>query len=596
MRGAALGALLLLLQPPIGHALQQRESAGAVIEGVVVRADTGEPIPRARVTVESETAGSTGTTSGQPAGDRGRDAAQSATTDDRGRFVFSGLTAGSYRIVAARNGFVRQRYGQRFFGGPGTAVTITSDDARREIAFRLVPTGSVSGAVRDVSGEPLPGFQVQLLRAVYNSAGQRTLRSEGGDRTDDRGEYRVYGVTPGRYYVAASAGASGQGLARLGGLGSPNEVTETSYPTTYYPGVSDVSAASGIDVFAGTDLNAVDFLVGDVAVVHVRGRLVDSLTGQPPRSASVSIVRRGPAAASGQSPPGSGQIYNPADGTFDLSGIPSGSYWVRANVAANSNDAVVPAGAAGRAFDDVFIDALFSQRQVGQAAVEVFDADIEGLELVLGAGVSIRGRARVERQDGGRVPDLTRLQVALRPAVPGMLVNPGSRQPIGRDGTFVLTHVLPGDYQVAVHGLPADAFIKEARLGQDDVLDQPARITGGDAGAMTVVLSGAAGRVDGVIVDAERRGVPAAETVLVPLGRTDRVDLYRSASSDESGRFSIRGVPPGEYRVFAWEDVEPFGYFDPDFLRRFEQRGQTVRIGERERVDLEVRLIPATGR
>lgn len=593
MRAAAVGALLLLLQSPTGHALQQRESARAIIEGLVVRADTGEPIPRARVTLQSDTAGSAGTISSQPATADGRpDAAQSATTDDKGRFVFTRLTAGSYRIVAARNGFVRQQYGQRVPGGAGTAITLALGDARRDIAFRLIPTGSVSGAVRDVSGEPLPGFQVQLLKAVYNSAGQRTFRLEGGDRTDDRGEYRVYGVTPGRYYVAASAGAPGQSLALVGGSGSPNEVTETTYPTTYYPGVIDVSAASGVDVYAGADLNAVDLLVGDVAVFHVRGRLVDPLTGRPPRSASVSVVRRGSAASSASSAPASGQMYNPADGTFDVSGVLPGAYWVRANVAANSTDAVVPAGATGRAFADVFIDALFSQRQIAQAAVEVFDTDIEGLDLLLGSGVSIRGRLRVEGQGGGKVPDFTRLQVALRPAVPGMLVNPGSRQPIGRDGSYVLSHVLPGDYHVAVHGLPADFFMKEARLGQDDVLEQPARITGGEAGPLTVVLSGAAGRVDGVVLDARRREVPAAEAVLVPVGRGERLDLYRTASTDESGRFSFRGVPPGDYRVFAWEAIEPFGYFDPDFLRQFEQRGQTVRIAERSNVDIEVRLIP----
>src|SRR5687767_12347114 len=196
MKGAAIGVLLLLLQSPIGHALQRRESPRALIEGQVVRADTGEPIPRARVTLQRETAGSAAMTSGQSVAARG-DAAQSATTDETGRFAFT-VTAGSYRILAARNGFVRQHYGQRFAGGPGTAIAISSGVARRDIAFRLIPTGSLNGVVRDGSGEPLPGFQVQLLKAVYNSAGQRTFRIDGGDRTDDRGEYRVYGVTPGR--------------------------------------------------------------------------------------------------------------------------------------------------------------------------------------------------------------------------------------------------------------------------------------------------------------------------------------------------------------------------------------------------------------
>jgi hypothetical protein len=280
---------------------------------------------------------------------------------------------------------------------------------------------------------------------------------------------------------------------------------------------------------------------------------------------------------------------------FDLSGVAPGAYWVRANVNANTADAVVPAGSAGRAFADVFINTLFSERQTAQTAIDVFDADIDGLELSLGAGVSIRGRVRVVGQGAGAGPDFSRIHVALRPALPGLLMNPGSRQPIGRDGSYLLNHVLPGDYHVVVQPLPPDYYVKDARLGQIDVLDQPARLAGQEAGSLNIVHSAAAGRLDGVVTDGRRQAVAAAEAVLVPVGRRHRVDLYRSASTDESGRFSFRGVPPGDYEVFAWEAIEPFGYFDPDFLRQLEQRGQDVRVAERSAVEIEVRVIPSPG-
>ena len=111
-----------------------------------------------------------------------------------------------------------------------------------------MPAGSVSGAVKDSSGEPLAGAQVQLLRSIYNASGQRTLQGNRRRSNQRSRRVRAFWITPGRYYVAVIAAAPAPGVATAGSAGNPNEVVDRPYPTSYYPGTPDVSVASAVDI------------------------------------------------------------------------------------------------------------------------------------------------------------------------------------------------------------------------------------------------------------------------------------------------------------------------------------------------------------
>src|SRR4029434_3031149 len=126
-------------------------------------------------------------------------------SDRNGRFSFRSVAAGSYRIAAVRNGYARQEYGQRVFGGPGRTLTIAPGQGVETITIGMTPAGTVTGVVRDLSGEAIAGLEVQLLRQVYNASGQRTFVTAGTDRTADRGAYRVVWETPRRYQLVVSA-------------------------------------------------------------------------------------------------------------------------------------------------------------------------------------------------------------------------------------------------------------------------------------------------------------------------------------------------------------------------------------------------------
>ena len=586
MKLATLGAVLALFQSPVNPARTQETRPA--IEGVVVRAGTNEPLPNAQVTLIKAVSSATAaqTASAAPASNTAQ-----TVSDRNGRFAFSNVEPGSYRIAAARNGYARQEYGQRVFGGQGRVLTVAAGQGVEAITIGLTAAGTVTGVVRDPSGDAITGLQVQLVRHVYGASGQRTFVTAGTDRTDDRGEYRVFWVTPGRYYLVVHPSASARAVATLGTPGTSNEIAETRFPPTYFPGTIDLSQASLIDVGPGTELTGIDVTVSRQDLFRIKGRVVDPATGQPPRTASVTIVPRG-SAATPVALFGSASPYNPADGTFELRDVAPGAYWVRATVTAASADSVLTANAAGRTLADIFTESVMAGRRVASVAADVVGSDVDGLIITVGAGASIRGRLRVEGQTLADVDNLERLQVTLRPATTGTTSN--RHPPLTADGGFRLDNVSPGDYFLTVQPLPSGYYVKEARLDQMDALEQPLVISGAVSGRLDVLLSGAAGRVDGTVVDNRGQGVPGVQAVLVPAQRLRwRFDLFRTATTDSTGRFSMTGIPPGDYSLFSWEALESFAYFDEDLLRRFEAAGTSVRIAESSTATVKVTIIPA---
>jgi Carboxypeptidase regulatory-like domain len=580
---------LLFLQSSVASPRQPvTRNTRASIEGVVFGAGAGEPLPRAQVTLVRITADSVASPADPPSSPS---TSPTVTTDADGRFFMGNVEPGSYRIAVARNGYARQEYGQRVFGGPGRAIALAAGQRMTGLAFNLTPAGAVTGVVRDSAGEPVVGARVQLLRSSYNGSGQRTLRAAGGDRTNDRGEYRVYWVTPGRYYVAVSGAVSGRAVPMLDGVGSPNEFVDRRYPTSYYPGTTDVSQASIVDVPPGGEVTTVDVVVTEQELFRVSGRIVDPLSGRHPATASVSVVSRGTTGTT-MGVSGATASFNAADGSFDLRDVAAGSYWLRAISAPGSADMIVPSSAAGRTVADVFVDSLFAGREVAQLALDV-TGDVVGLVLTFSSGVAVKGLVSVENQPLSAVAGLERLEVTLKPDTAGMLTNPTRHEPLRPDGLFTLENVLPGEYAVTVNRLPPGYYLKDVQFGKVRALDRPLVVSGPVPALLNVVLSPNSGQIEGVIVDARRQPVSGVEAVLVPDRRPARVDLYKTAVTDPSGRFAMRGIPPGDYKVFAWEAIESFAYFDEYLIRQFDQSGTRVRIAESSREQVEVTVIPA---
>jgi len=580
--------------------LQQQAPPKGSIEGIVVRIGTDEPIADARIVVTRAAigqiisqgaplpnlpAGAVITSTGPNLPGLGT-AIPAVSTDSQGKFVVKDLDAGSYRVSAAANGFARQEYGQRVFGAQGTPITLAAGQALKDVGIRLTPAGYLNGRISDDLGRPAVGAAVQLVRGSYDPTGRKTFQSAGQTRTNDRGEYRIYWVTPGRYYLYAG---STQGPVRpieIGGAGdSPNGVQE-SYAQLYYPGVIDIKDAAVIDVQPGAELNAIDFSLPRQRLYRIRGRVIEARTGQRPAAASMSLGSR--SLTGGGFSSGLTSNYNASDGTFELRDVAPGNYTVAAQIQEPGQTAappIFPIGTAARPF--------------GATNVTVSGADVEGIIVTITSGASIPGRITVEGQELSAVNGLDRIRVQLSNQTSlntsMFLPQPQTQTVNATDGSFREDSVFPGEYRVTVVPLPPGFYLKEVRFDQTDSLNKPLQFTGSVSTPLDVVISAKGAQIDGSVTNEKQEPARGIQAVLIPDQHRDRTDLFKTVLTDQNGRFSFRGVPPGDYKIFAWEAIEQFSYYDSDVVQRFESKGKPIHVNESDKANAEVKIIPADG-
>src|SRR5688572_27188056 len=207
---SALFSFVLLASSTLSQQATQPTSAS--IEGTVTRLDTGAPVAGAQVTLTVLNPLAAALQAGaDPATVLAMQAAQPVQqtpppqippviTDSEGKFAFKNLNGGSYRVAAVANGFVRQEYGQRSLNGQGIPMALVANQAMKDVSLRLTPAGTVSGRILDENGQPALGIPIQLMRPAYNVNG-RVYQAVGTTGADDRGQYRLFGVPPGRYYL-----------------------------------------------------------------------------------------------------------------------------------------------------------------------------------------------------------------------------------------------------------------------------------------------------------------------------------------------------------------------------------------------------------
>jgi hypothetical protein len=161
----------------------------------------------------------------------------------------------------------------------------------------------------------------------------------------------------------------------------------------------------------------------------------------------------------------------------------------------------------------------------------------------------------------------------------------------------VLT-VPEGHFRIAtVAGLPQDMYLADVRQGAQSVFDSGFDVNTRNTNPVEVVLGSGAGTVTGIVQDGPTKAFPGATVVLVPEARRrSNSALYVVGTSDASGRFTLRGVAPGDYKVFAWESIPAFAYQNAAFIAKHEDRGKTVRVGQSGSATAELTIIPAVER
>jgi protocatechuate 3,4-dioxygenase beta subunit len=536
-------SLFLLLAAPAQQTTTPNPADSCTIQGVVVKAGTGEPLRKATVDA-------------RPAGNRtGKDEPQggSAETDAMGRFEMKGLAPGRYYLSAQHNGFVRQQYGQRAPEGEGAMLTLSPGQKVPDITFQMIPAAVITGHVYDEDGEPVVYAQVMAMRYAYMD-GQRQLVPNGAGQTNDLGEFRLFGLSPGQYIVQAT----------LRYNRFENTKTKQGYVPVYYPGVPDASRATPITVRGGDEFSRVDISLQPARGLTVKGNVINAGCGATSQGTMVFLHEQN-----------SNQNANwlnvsrsaSAQGSFEFSNVIPGSYYL---IAMRNEE---------------------GKQCFGRQTLEVTDVDIDGVTLTVSPGVEIRGHVRIEGQSESNLGSLT---VFLSPRTTSMPFYGGAGGQIEPDGSFLLKNASDGDYEIQVGNLLDNYFVKSARLGGVDVLTAGVAVdTKHDPGSLDIVVSPNGASVDGVI-SKDEQPFPGAMVALVP-DPPHRAEkrLFKSITTDQNGHFVLQGLSPGDYKVFAWEKVEPGAYTSSDFLQLYEHLGEPVHITEGSRNSVQLDLIPA---
>ena len=558
-----------------GPAFPTQETGSALIRGQVVHRQSGRALANAVVELAST----------RPAAP-----VRATTSDEEGNFFFSGVAAGVYRMNAWRSGYVPAEYGQNGIHGPGAEFALSAGQQLSAVRIAMTPTGSIAGRISDRNGQPVGNARVQAFRASYQD-GQRVLTGVKEILTNDLGEYRLFWLPPGSYFVNVRVpdgplgvtvlmnpvGMDTRGLyearAQIGPVATTpvgsGSAEGAAHVPVFYPGSSGIQLATAIEVPPGGDIRGINITAAPVRTQRVRGILTNGSSAQPPgASAQVRLL---PVVA------GSGPEYtvqaDPKTGAFEAPRVVPGSYIVLATIGG-------PNGTRAR------------------GDVEVRDRPVENVSLMTASGLTLPVRVTFE----GRAA-APGLRVTLRPD-PFVTGVPSPGTAISPEGQGTLSGVLAGSYRLYVSPLlnsqtaaaPAipipdalqNLYVKSARLGDADVLNDGLRLTGPVDGFLDIAIGSNPGRVSGRVTP----GTAGVSVVLVPDdNRSFRTDRYAAAVTGASGQFQLPPVPPGRYRLFAWADVADRAWLDPDFIRTHEPRGMPMSIAEGDTHTVELTVI-----
>jgi hypothetical protein len=589
---------------------QQQPQAAAqppgVVTGQVVNAATGEPLRKVTLSLRPQGRGGSATT---------------GSSDTAGNFRLGTVEPGTYTLSGERTGFVRGAYGEDK-GGQARTIDVASGKTVTSIQLRLMPHSVITGRVFDQDGDPIQNASVQAMRYSYPQ-GQRQLNTVQQATTNDLGEFRIAGLAPGRYYVSANSngvlgtlqGAVADLLQNRGGggpggpggvggrggrgaildqiLGRGGDVDPDSFVTTFYPRAIQAASATPIDLVAGSEARGIDIGLQKARKFTVSG-LVEGLPAanaqpqgpqqgqQQGNAKQKGKAQGGPGGFGGafitliprssQQQPGIANVLdggasqvNP-DGTFEIRNVQPGAYYLMAQARGQQQDlsARVP--------------------------VDVANGDLKSLRVRLTPALAVSGRIAPEKSD--TTLNLQNVRLNFNSSSPqGAGGRGGGRQGrinIAADGKFQ-TELSADTYNVEITNAPAGFYLKTVKLAGQPVPNNVLDLAF-SGGVVDVVLANDAGTITGKVERSNGDPVQNARVTLVPATATPRRDLYKNVTSGADGTFTLSTVPPGSYKIFAWEEVETNAWMDADFRRPFEALGAnaTIRDGAGPNVTLKL--------
>ena len=515
-------------------ATEQQEVPKATLRGRVHARATGAPLKRARLRLV-------------PAS-RPTDRVE-ATTDAEGAYEFRNVEPGSYTLQCNRNGYVRASYGQKSSRRTGGCLTVRPGQELKDLDFQLIRGGVISGRVLDEDGEPLSGVRVQVLARQY-MRGQVRLRTRGGRSSDDRGEYRIFDLPPGRYFVRA--------------VWRSFRNQESSFAPVFYPNALRAEDAERIPVGKGGEVPRVDIQMQKVPTFSVSGKVLDLVTGRPVTSGFVGTRMEESTMFFG-----SGGDRIRSDGNFRLAGLVPGRYRLIVFVARPG---------AGRSSSPVV------------KPFDLHEANIENMEVRVGPGVTVHGKIVAK---GGEV-SFHGLHVMLTSRASSYALRVrGYMSRVNEDLTFEMSNVQPGQYNVNVRspkavftpfGMPQNRrfYVGEVRADGKNLVELGLTVNeNAPVPVLKVVLDFTGGTVTGLLQDEDGKPPSSVDVAMLSTDPEKRASgrYFRRGVPDQDGKYKISAIIPGDYLLLPWPESELASPFqDPELFAQLEEHAVRVTV------------------
>jgi len=511
------------------------------LSGLVLDASKGRPMPRVQVTLTPTEAGNT---------------PLAFTTTDDGQFEFHDLTAGSYSLSARRAAYLPASSAETGFGRLPRVFSILAGQSLEGIVMRLRRAGVIAGGVTFSDGEPSIGVPV-LLYSEYFYRGRHGFRRLASSFTDDRGEYRFYGLPAGRYFVMAAytppplgAGVVRQELREQDGASSEAGSVITYFRSAYRP-----LEAEPVPLRNGEEVPFTDIVLARAKAFALRGK-VRTANGTP-RGASVRLRQPGPSGNTELDAPAAIEVH--PDGSFEIQNVLPGRYTIVAN------------------------GSISERSLTGRLAVTVAGGDVEDLDVLMLPHRELTGE--VVMNDPHIEADLDRVRVSLEPHGDAVSVSIATGTP------FTISYVPGETYDLFIENLPPGYYVEHVRMGGFEIEPSGFRPEGGAMPNLQVVLSAEGAVVQGIVSDGPDRVAQGATVVLIPNPAHGRVQEYQATITNQLGQYAFQGVTPGSYSVVSWWDQPLCEIYNLASVGECYSQGFRVAVdeGDIERLDLPVR-------
>ena len=528
-------------QMPPRDPTQPAKTGSATIRGHVVAADSGQPLRKAQVRIVS----------GELRENR------MVTTDADGKFEFKEVVPGRYNVSASKGSYVSLQYGQQRPFEPGKPLEILATQTIEKVDFALPRGAVITGRVLDEFGEPLPDAMVTVQR-YQNMGGQRRLMSAGRTAmTNDIGEFRLFAIPPGQYYLSAT-------LRGMGMMGDSDD--RSGYAATYFPGTSSIAEAQKITVALGQTISDLNMALMPTRVSRITGTAVDS-QGRP-LMGMVMPVPRGDSMMMMFGPPA--QIK--PDGSFVVSGLAPGRYMLQ-------------------------VRGMGADAETAYQEVTVNGDDITDVRLVASKPSVVTGRILVDPAAAQALRPST-LRLGLQPVQLDMMMMGGGAPAVVKDDLSFELKAFPGQLRVTMMGPTPGWSIRSVRYRGTDITDSGMEFRPSeDISDVEVEVTNKVTDVSGLVTNGKGEALKDYSIVVFPQDRekwTVNSRYMRTARPDQDGRYKVNGLPPGEYRVIALDYLDQNEWNSPEFLDSIRNKATAFSVNEGESKSVDLKITAAT--